>query len=515
MPDTILVIDYGSQYTHVIARRVRELGVYSQAIPYTTSVKKISSLEPKGIILSGGPNSVYEKGSPSIDPTVFDLGIPVLGICYGLQLMAHVLGGEVVKGTRHEYSPADVTIRSPGELFKGIPQKTIRVWMSHGDQVHKLPKGFTQIADSPSTENCVAIDPKRKLYGIQFHPEVSHTPQGITILKNFVVGICNAKREWKMADWIKQTQLIINNEMNMGQAICALSGGVDSTVAATLVHEAIGSKLHCIYVNTGMMRKNETEQVMAAFKALKLPVKAVDATTLFLKRLRGVTDPEQKRMIIGKTFIDVFEKEAKTMKGVTHLVQGTLYSDVIESAVPHQKKGHASHTIKSHHNVGGLPERLALKLLEPVRELFKDEVRSVGKELGIPAAILGRHPFPGPGLAIRIIGEITPQRLEILRGADAIMTEEIKTTGWYDKIWQSAAILTGVRSVAVMGDARTYHEVCAIRLVHSLDAMTAHWVQLPYPILEKISNRIVNEVRGISRVVYDITNKPPATIQWE
>lgn len=515
MPDTILVIDYGSQYTHVIARRIREIGVYSKVIPYTTSAQLISSLSPKGIILSGGPNAVFEKGAPSIDPQVFALGIPVLGICYGLQLMAHVLGGQVVKGTRHEYGPADVTIRDKGALFKSLSQKTIRVWMSHGDQVHKLPKGFTQIATSPDTRNCVATDTKRRLYGIQFHPEVSHTPQGMTILKNFVIGVCGAKREWKMADWIGTTIRAIEQSMSNGKAICALSGGVDSTVAATLVHEAIGSKLQCIYVNTGMMRKNETQQVMAAFKTLKLPVKAVDATTLFLRRLKGVTDPEQKRKIIGKTFIDVFEKEAKAIKGVTHLVQGTLYSDVIESAVPHQKKGHASHTIKSHHNVGGLPERLRLKLLEPVRELFKDEVRTVGKELGIPASLIGRHPFPGPGLAIRIMGEITPKRLEILRGADAIMTEEIKSAGWYDKIWQSAAILTGIRSVAVMGDARTYHEVCAIRLVHSLDAMTAHWVQLPYPTLEKISNRIVNEVRGISRVVYDITNKPPATIEWE
>jgi len=387
--------------------------------------------------------------------------------------------------------------------------------MSHGDQVHKLPKGFTQIAESPSTEHCVMADSARKLYGIQFHPEVAHTPQGMIMLKNFVIDICGAKREWKVADWVGHARAKIQQEMRGGRAICALSGGVDSTVAATLVHEAINNKLRCIYVNTGMMRKNETEQVLTAFKSLKLPVKAVDATNFFLRRLKGVTDPEQKRKIIGKTFIDVFEKEARAIKGVTHLVQGTLYSDVIESAVPHQKKGHASHTIKSHHNVGGLPERLKLKLLEPVRELFKDEVRSVGKELKIPPAILGRHPFPGPGLAIRIIGEITPHRLELLRGADAIMTEEIKAAGWYDKIWQSAAILTGVRSVAVMGDMRTYHEVCAIRLVHSLDAMTAHWVQLPYPALEKISNRIVNEVRGISRVVYDITNKPPATIEWE
>ena len=511
----IVVVDFGSQYTNVIARRVRETGVFAEVMPYWTPLKKILAHAPKGIILSGGPAFVSERGSPKIPKELFDAGIPILGICYGLQYMAHALGGKVRAGKHREYGPAVLTLRKKSPLLRGIPKKSFRVWMSHGDQVTRRPRGFQQIADSPTTTHAAVADERRHLYGIQFHPEVSHTQYGMQMLKNFVFEISKCAKTWQTKNWTLEGIKKIRAHIGKKRVVAALSGGVDSTVAATLVYHAIGRQLTCLYVDTGMMRKDETREVLAALRKLKLPVTLITAEKLFLTRLRGITAPEQKRKIIGRTFIDVFDRAARRLGNVEYLVQGTLYSDVIESAPASDTGRKTAHTIKSHHNVGGLPTKMRLKLIEPVRELFKDEVRRVGKELKIPPEILNRHPFPGPGLAIRIMGEVTPARLAMLREADAIMREELHCSGWYEKIWQSSVILTGVRTTAVMGDARTYHEVAAIRLVHSQDAMTAHWVKLPHPILERISTRIVNEVRGITRVVYDISNKPPATIEWE
>ncbi len=511
--DRILVLDFGSQTTQLIARRVREFHVYSEIKPFNTKLEEIKAFAPKGIILSGGPASVYDEGAPLVSPELFSLGIPVLGICYGMQLMTHLLGGRVERSEKREYGPAELIILNNEDLFFGLEKGgRYRVWMSHGDRVEEPAPGFTALAKSEHSPYAALRHDEKPLFGVQFHPEVAHTEIGREVLENFVFRIAAAKPTWTMKSFIEKVVDEIREKVGPEEkVICALSGGIDSTVTAVLVHKAIGDRLVCIFVNNGLLRKGEPESVLSLMKSLGLNVRYVDASERFLSRLKGVTDPEEKRRLIGHTFIEIFEEEAKKVGRVTYLAQGTLYPDVIESV---SFKG-PSATIKSHHNVGGLPERMQLKLIEPLRELFKDEVREIARELGLPEDIIYRQPFPGPGLAIRILGEVTKEKLEILREADAIVLEEMKKTGWYRKVWQSFAVLLPIRTVGVMGDYRTYEYVVAIRCVDSVDAMTADWTRLPYELLARLSNRIINEVKGVNRVVYDISSKPPATIEWE
>ncbi len=519
-PDSIVVLDFGSQFAQLIARRVRELNVYSELLPHDTPWVEIERRAPRGVILSGGPMSVYDPDAPKPDPAIWAGRIPVLGICYGAQLMALELGGDVVPTAKREYGPATVSITADGGLFTGLDRRQ-PVWMSHGDAITRMPEGFTATAQTDSSPFAGMVDAGRNLYGIQFHPEVVHTPHGRDLLRNFVVGIAGARQTWTPANFVESTVSGIRHRIDAhasqtgstGQVICALSGGVDSAVAAALVHRAVGDRLTCIYVDHGLMRKKESELLRATFEQnLGMNLVMVDARARFLARLAGVEDPEEKRRIIGDEFIRVFEEEAARIGAIDFLTQGTLYPDVIESTAPETK---AAQKIKTHHNVGGLPADLRFQLIEPLRYLFKDEVRAVGLELGLPDAIVHRQPFPGPGLAIRIIGEVTAERLDTLREADWIVIDEIKASGLYRDVWQSFAILTPVRSVGVMGDGRTYANVVAIRAVTSEDGMTADWAKLPYDVLARISSRIVNEVPGVNRVVYDISSKPPATIEWE
>jgi GMP synthase (glutamine-hydrolysing) len=505
--ETILVLDFGSQYTQLIARRIREFNVYSEVVPFNTPLEAIRQHNPRGIVLSGGPDSVYETGAPACDPRVYDLGIPVLGVCYGMQLMAKDLGGKVVPGAEREYGARDIQIVGASCLLDGLK----RVWMSHGDRILEPPPDF-QVTARSDTAMAAMENPGKKIFGIQFHPEVTHTQNGTTLLRRFIFDICGCHGSWTMGSFIERAIARIKEQVGSGRAICAISGGVDSTVAATLVAKAIGDRLTGVFVNNGLLRKNEFEKVLSILRNnLHLNVRGVDAADRFLNLLAGVTDPEKKRKIIGGEFIRVFEDEAKAMGSVDFLVQGTVYPDVIESV---SVKG-PSQTIKSHHNVGGLPDSMHLKLVEPLRELFKDEVRRVGLELGLPDEMVWRQPFPGPGLGVRIMGEVTREGVQLLQEADDILVSEIKRAGLYRDIWQSFGILLPVKSVGVMGDNRTYDHTLAIRAVHSTDGMTADWVKLPYDVLNTISNRIVNEVKGINRVVYDVTSKPPATIEWE
>jgi len=510
--DTVVVLDFGSQFAQLIARRVRELNVYSELLPYDTPMAELERRGARAVILSGGPSSVYDEGAPKADPALWSGRIPVLGICYGLQLMAHDLGGEVVPSAKREYGPATISLTDLDGLFAGIEREQ-PVWMSHGDSILRPPEGFRATAQTDSTPYAGLADPDRNLYGIQFHPEVVHTPLGRDVLRNFVVGIAGIRPTWTPTNFVESNVAEIRERVGDGHVICALSGGVDSAVAATLVHRAIGDQLTCIYVDHGLMRKRESELLRVTFERdLGMRLVMVDARDRFLARLTGVEDPEEKRRIIGDEFIRVFEEEATRLGQIDFLTQGTLYPDVIESKTSETK---AAQKIKTHHNVGGLPSDLRFKLIEPLRYLFKDEVRTVGLELGLPEAMVQRQPFPGPGLAIRIIGEVTAERLDTLREADWIVIDEIKGAGLYRSLWQSFAILTPVRSVGVMGDGRTYANVVAIRAVTSDDGMTADWARLPYEVLAKISSRIVNEVPGVNRVVYDISSKPPATIEWE
>jgi GMP synthase (glutamine-hydrolysing) len=517
----VVVLDFGGQYTQLIARRIREQQVFSAVLPCTSSIEEIRKLEPAGIILSGGPSSVYDAEAPKCDPKVLALGIPVLGICYGMQWITHTLGGTVEKAERREYGRAQLSIDDSKEqggshLFRGVPA-SLRVWNSHGDHVRTLPEGFRTIG---RTENAIAAveNKEKKIYAVEFHPEVNHTERGTELLRNFLFRVCQAEPKWSGAAFIEETTRTIREKVGNKWAICGLSGGVDSTVAAVLVHRAMGTRLTNIFVNTGMLRKNEFEETLEMLRArLKLRVIGVDASERFLAQLEGVTDPEEKRKRVGREFIAVFAEEAQKLQAgeahgeIAYLVQGTLYPDVIESV---SVKG-PSATIKTHHNVGGLPEKMPFALIEPLRDLFKDEVRRIGKELGLPEEILVKHPFPGPGLAVRLLGEITRPHLVTLREADAVVVEEIRRAGLYVKVWQAFAVLLPVRSVGVMGDGRTYGLTVAVRVVESDDAMTADWVRLPGEVLERISTRIVNEVPGVTRVVYDISSKPPSTIEWE
>ncbi|MDP2207433.1 MAG: glutamine-hydrolyzing GMP synthase [Bacteroidota bacterium] len=509
--EIVLVLDFGSQYTQLIARRIREIGVYSEIHPYNIPLSKIKEIDPKSIIFSGGPSNVYQKNAPKLSPEIYKLNIPILGICYGLQLIAHQLGGEVDRSAKREYGKVQLFIDDISDLFFNFEKQT-NVWMSHGDALIKLPSGFEKIAHTNNSPFCVIRDESRKIYGVQFHPEVIHTEKGIEIIRNFVLRICGCKSDWSTESFIKQKTVEIRNVVGSGKVICALSGGVDSSVLAVMMHKAIGDTLFCFHIDNGLMRKDESEEVVRRFKdEYKINLDYIDASKIFLERLKGVENPELKRKIIGHTFIDIFEEEARKLGDIDFLAQGTLYPDAIES----QSFKGPSATIKSHHNVGGLPEKMKLKLIEPLRELFKDEVRAVGSELGLPHDLLYRHPFPGPGLAVRIIGEITIDKLEILRNADYIFIEELKISQLYDLIWQAFAVLLPVQSVGVMGDERTYENVIALRAVTSVDGMTADWFRMPQEILEKISSRIINEVTGVNRVVYDISSKPPATIEWE
>jgi GMP synthase (glutamine-hydrolysing) len=507
--ELVIILDFGGQYTQLIARRVRELGVYSEIIPFNTTAEAIRSRNPKAIILSGGPSSVYEENAPHPDPAVIQMGVPVLGICYGVQLMAHFLGGEVKPSNRREYGHAEIDVQAQSQLLAGLPSP-LKVWMSHGDYVSRPPAGFTITAATEAAIGAVE-DSSRKLYGVQFHPEVAHTPQGKEVLRNFLVAVCGLRCDWTMSSFIETTVEDIKRRVGDGRAVCGLSGGVDSSVAAALVARAIGDRQTCIFVDTGLLRKKEFEEVLEAYREMDLNVVGVAAGERFLTRLAGVIDPERKRKIIGNEFIEIFQEEARKLGHEDFLVQGTLYPDVIESV---SVKG-PSAVIKSHHNVGGLPEKMNLRLIEPLRELFKDEVRRVGREMGLPEEIISRQPFPGPGLAVRILGEVTADRVALLQEADAIVIEEIRRADYYDKVWQSFAVLLPVSTVGVMGDMRTYDNAIAIRAVESLDGMTADWARLPYEVLQRISSRIVSEVRGVNRVVYDISSKPPSTIEWE
>ncbi len=522
MLEQIIILDFGSQYTQVIARRVRERNVYSQILRYDTSMKEIAKLQPKGIILSGGPSSVYAKDAPLPDKGIFSLGIPILGICYGVQLLAQFLGGKVEKGLRREYGKGTLQVKDGScPLFEGLPE-SLQVWNSHGDKLTKMPRDFKSVAVTENSEYAAIENRKRKVFGLQFHPEVAHTPMGKEIISNFVHNVCGCGKNWTMRNYVGQAVEEIRAQVGSDNVILGLSGGVDSSVAAALLHKAIGDQLTCIFVNNGLLRAREAAVVQEVFgKHFHIKLKYVDASKRFLTKLRGVTDPERKRKIIGKEFISVFsdgvaelkKKESKSQKAnYKFLAQGTLYPDVIES-VP--IAGNPAALIKSHHNVGGLPKNMKFELVEPLKNLFKDEVRELGLELGLPKEIVYRQPFPGPGLAVRILGEVTPSRCEILRNADAIVVEEMKSSGLYYKIWQSFAVLLPVRSVGVMGDERTYDYTIAIRAVESQDGMTADWVKLPYELLEKLASRIINEVKGVNRCVLDITSKPPGTIEWE
>ena len=509
--EKILVLDFGSQYTQLIARRVRESRVYSEIFPYNAPIEKIMQFRPKGIILSGGPSSVYDRGAPIPDLRVFDLGIPVLGICYGMQLMACSLGGKVAKAQKREYGKAELIVDKKMDIFKDIPKKTV-VWMSHGDRIEKYPSDFMPIAHTSNSPVAAMANKQKRFYALQFHPEVVHTPLGTKILRNFLFQLCGCRPLWTMKSFIEMTTKEIQEKAGDKKVVCGISGGVDSTVAAVLVHRAVGKQLTCIFVDNGVLRAGEAKKVEQTLRShFHMNIQCVDASARFLKKLKGVIDPEKKRKIIGNDFIRVFQEEARKIRGVEFLAQGTLYPDVIESV---SFKG-PSATIKSHHNVGGLLKTMKLKLIEPLRELFKDEVRVLGRDLDIPDDIINRQPFPGPGLAIRIIGEVTKERCDILRKADTIVWEEIRKAGLYTKLWQSFAVLLPVKSVGVMGDERTYENVIAVRAVNSLDGMTADWSRIPYDVLGSISNRTINEVKGVNRVVYDISSKPPSTIEWE
>lgn len=511
--DTIVVLDFGAQYSQLIARRVREMHVYSQIVPYTTSAEDLKAMKPTGIIFSGGPASVRTEGSPRPDPAIYELGIPILGICYGLQVMSIQNGGEVQRPDKREYGFADLTILSENSsLLTGISANS-RLWMSHGDAVSSLPEGFVQTGSTPNCPYTVLEHEKKRFYGVQFHPEVVHTAQGKQFLENFVLGICKAEQNWDMGSFIATAIEDIRAKVGDKQVLCGLSGGVDSAVAAVLIHEAIGDQLVCVFVNNGLLRKGEAEMVQKVFRDnYKIRLQYTDAEEAFLSALKGVTEPEAKRKIIGKVFIDTFYDEARKAGEISFLAQGTLYPDVIESKSP---SGGPSATIKSHHNVGGLPEDLKWDLLEPLRELFKDEVRALGRELGLPEELVTRHPFPGPGLGVRCVGEVTKPRLDTLRDVDAIFIEEIRKAGLYHDIWQALACLLPVKSVGVQGDERTYEEVCSLRAVTSEDAMTADWFRFPPDVLQHAASRICNEVSGVNRVLYDITSKPPGTIEWE
>jgi len=511
--EKIVILDFGSQYTQLIARRIRESRVYSEIYPCTVSIETISALKPRGIILSGGPASVYDHAAPQISKEIYSLGVPVIGICYGMQLTAHLLGGGVAPHAKREYGKADLIVDYNDDLFSGFSaQEPIRVSMSHGDRVEKLPPGFEPLAHSTHAPYAAMRDRNRQIYGVQFHPEVVHTPRGKAILENFIFRICGCTPSWTMKSFIEQSIAAIQKQVHDKRVICGCSGGVDSTVAAVLLDRAIGKQLTCIFVNNGLLRKHEFEKVSRLLsETFAIDLRPVDASERFLTKLAGIADPERKRKIIGNEFIAVFEETARSLGKIDFLAQGTLYPDVIESV---SFKG-PSATIKSHHNVGGLPETMNLSLIEPFRELFKDEVREIGRELGIPEEFIYRHPFPGPGLAIRILGPVTHSDLELLREADAIVIEEFKKAGWYRTVWQAFAVLLPIKTVGVMGDERTYERVVVLRVVESVDGMTADWVRLPYDLLGTISNRIINEVKGVNRVVYDISSKPPSTIEWE
>ncbi len=513
MNEQIILLDFGSQYTQVIARRIRECNVYSQILRFDTPAAEIARLKPKGIILSGGPSSVYAKDAPLPDKNIFDLGVPVLGICFGVQLFAQFLGGRVEKGLKREYGKGTLTVKdSSCALFNKLP-KSLQVWNSHGDKLTKLPHGFKPVAVTENSEYAAIENRARKFFGLQFHPEVVHTPRGSEIISNFVHRICGCGKGWTMRSYLEQAVEEIRAQVGKEHVVLGLSGGVDSSVAAALLHKAIGAQLTCIFVNNGLLRAREAEVVQEVFgRHFKLKLQYENCSKLFLDKLKGVTDPERKRKIIGKTFIDVFQAATQRAGKAKFLAQGTLYPDVIES-VP--IAGNPAAMIKSHHNVGGLPKNMKFQLVEPLKCLFKDEVRLLGLELGLPKEIVYRQPFPGPGLAVRVLGEVTPARCQILRNADAIVVEEMKAAGLYYKIWQSFAVLLPVRSVGVMGDERTYDYTIAIRAVESQDGMTADWVKLPYDLLEKLASRIINEVKGVNRCVLDITSKPPGTIEWE
>jgi len=510
--DWILILDFGSQYTQLIARRIRELNVYCEIVPFNTPPLEFQDNPPAGIVLSGGPSSVYDKEAPKLNLDYLELNVPILGICYGLQFLSHTLHpGSVEKAEKREFGRSTLIVDDDSDLLKGINKRSI-VWMSHGDHIHDLPDSYKIIAHTSNAPVAAVRHKQGKIFGVQFHPEVAHTEEGSKIFQNFVESICGCSRSWTAASFIESQVNSIRRQVGNENVLCALSGGVDSTVVATLLHQAIGNQLQCIFVNNGLLRKNEFSDVLATYQEhLNLPVKGVDASEEFLQNLQGISDPEEKRKIIGTTFIDVFDREMKDEKAYSFLAQGTLYPDVIESI---SFKG-PSATIKSHHNVGGLPEKMNLELVEPVRELFKDEVRNVGRELGIPESFIGRHPFPGPGLSIRILGELSAERLHLLREADHIFIEALRDHDLYDDVWQALAVLLPVQSVGVMGDERTYEFAIALRAVTSRDGMTADWAHLPYEFLANVSNKIINEVRGINRVVYDISSKPPSTIEWE
>lgn len=509
--NSIVILDFGSQYNQLIARRIREMGVYAEIIPYFTELEKIKEMEPKGIILSGGPASVYLEDAPTIDKAIYDLGIPVLGICYGMQLTTHLLGGEVERADKQEFGKADLILDDKeNPMFANIPESS-QVWMSHADHVTTLAEGFTKIAH---TDSSVAVieNKEKNIYAVQFHPEVTHSVYGKELLSNFVFEVCKCEKNWSMGDYIENTVNSIKETVGDRKVILALSGGVDSSVAAVLIHKAIGDQLSCFFVDTGLMRKNEAEKVMATYgEHFHMNIECIDAEDRFLSKLGGVADPEAKRKIIGKEFVEIFEEQKQRYKDADFLAQGTIYPDVIES----QSVKGPSATIKSHHNVGGLPENMQFELLEPLRELFKDEVRKVGRELGIPNHMIDRHPFPGPGLGIRILGEVNKEKADILREADDIFIEELRNEGLYDKVSQAFVVLLPVKSVGVMGDERTYEYTAVLRSADTTDFMTATWSHLPYEFLGKVSNRIINEVKGINRLAYDISSKPPATIEWE